>query len=91
MKKLDEASQKKNSNLFMESTPEQRKSLLIDLDKEAKELRKTKKRKIQITIFSAFKQLTLWGYFTSEPGATKALRLCGGSRQVRRLYTLQKR
>jgi hypothetical protein len=35
MTKLDEASQKKNSKSFMESTPEQRKALLIDLDKEA--------------------------------------------------------
>ena len=74
MTKLDEASQKKNSNSFMESTPEQRKALLVDLDKEATALNKSKKPEDPSHYFSAFKQLTLWGYFTSEPGATKALR-----------------
>jgi len=47
---------------------------LVDLDKEAKEYGKTKKQDDPNHYFSQVKQLTLWGYFTSEPGATKALR-----------------
>jgi Gluconate 2-dehydrogenase subunit 3 len=37
---LDKASKKLNSKSFMESTPEERKSLLISLEKEAKEFNK---------------------------------------------------
>lgn len=74
MGKLDDASKKKNNKSFMESTPEERKALLIDLDKEAKDYAKNKKPDDPNHYFSLMKQLTLMGYFTSEPGATKALR-----------------
>ena len=74
IKKLDEASKKLNSKSFMESTPEQRKALLVTLDKEAKEYQKTAKPEDPKHYFTMFKQLTLSGFFTSEVGATKALR-----------------
>ena len=82
IKKLDEASKKLNSKSFMESTPEQRTALLIALDKEAKEeaAKATEEKKTNPTkefpkhYFTMMKQLTLSGYFTSEVGATKALR-----------------
>lgn len=74
MKKLDEASKKKNSKSFMESSPDERHNLLVDLDKEAGEYKKNKKSEDPNHYFSLMKQLTLWGYFTSKPGATKALR-----------------
>lgn len=74
MKKLDEAAKKLNSKSFMESTPEQRKALLVSLDKEAKEYQKTAKPEDPKHYFTMFKQLTLSGFFTSEVGATKALR-----------------
>ena len=74
MKKLDEASKKKNSKTFMESSPEQRHDLLVDLDKEAKEYQKTKKKEDPNHYFRMMKELTLWGYFTSEVGAKQALR-----------------
>ena len=74
MQKLDDASKKKNSKSFMESTPQQRHDLLVELDKEAKDYNKSKKPEDPNHYFSMYKQLTLWGYFTSEPGATKALR-----------------
>ena len=45
---------------FLDLTPAQRHDLLVSLDKEH--------------YFSMMKQLTLWGFFSSEPGATKALR-----------------
>ena len=74
MKKLDEASKKKNSKTFMESSAEQRHDLLVDLDKEAKEYQKTKKKEDPNHYFRMMKELTLWGYFTSEVGAKQALR-----------------
>jgi hypothetical protein len=82
IKKLDEASKKLNGKSFMESTPEQRNTLLVALDKEAKEeaARAAEEKKTNPTkefskhYFTMMKQLTLSGYFTSEVGATKALR-----------------
>ncbi len=71
---LNEASKKKNGKSFMESTPEQRHDLLVDLDKEQKEYMDKKKKEDPAHYFRMMKELTLWGYFTSEPGATKALR-----------------
>ena len=75
MNKLNEASKKKfNGNGFMKITPEQRKELLTEIDKEQKEYGKSKKKEDEAHYFTQMKQLTLLGYFTSEPGATQALR-----------------
>ena len=74
MQQLNEASKKKNGHGFLESSPEQRHDLLVDLDKEQKEHGKNKKDDDPVHYFRMMKELTLWGYFTSEPGATKALR-----------------
>jgi hypothetical protein len=74
MQKLDAACKAKNGKSFMESTPEQRHDLLVDLDKEQKEYMGKKKKDDPSHYFRMMKELTLWGYFTSEPGATKALR-----------------
>ena len=74
IKKLDEASKTKNSKSFMESTPAQRHDLLVALDKEQHDYQKSKKRDDPNHYFRMMKELTLWGYFTSEEGATKALR-----------------
>lgn len=73
MNKLNEASDKKFKDGFMQITPEQRKQLLIEIDTEAKDYNKTKKKEEPSHYFGMMKQLTLLGYFTSEPGATKAL------------------
>jgi hypothetical protein len=74
MQKLDDASKKKSGKSFMESTPEQRHDLLVDLDKEASAYGKTKKKEDPAHYFRMMKELTLWGFFTSKPGATEALR-----------------
>jgi hypothetical protein len=73
MSKVNEASDKKFSGGFMQITPEQRKELLIEIDNEAKDFNKKKKREDPPHYFTMMKQLTLLGYFTSEPGATQAL------------------
>jgi hypothetical protein len=74
IQKLEEASKKKNGKAFLDSTPEQRHDLLVDLDNEAKEYMKNKKKEDPKHYFRMIKELTLWGFFTSEVGATKALR-----------------
>lgn len=74
IKKLDDACKKTHSNGFLKASPEQRTSLLIALDKEAKENQKTKKHEDPSHYFTMMKQLTLLGFFTSKPGAEQALR-----------------
>jgi len=74
MGKLNEACDKKHGHGFMKATPEQRKEVLIELDKEQKEYTKSKKTDDPSHYFNLMKQLTLLGYFTSEIGATQALR-----------------
>jgi len=74
MKLLNEASKKKNGHGFLESSVQERHDLLVELDKEQKAYANTKKKDDPTHYFRMMKELTLWGYFTSEAGATKALR-----------------
>jgi hypothetical protein len=48
--------------------------MIVDLDAEAKKYQETKKEDQPTHYFTMIKQLTLWGYFSSEIGATQALR-----------------
>ena len=72
--KLNDASRKKFDKVFVEITPEQKHALLTDLDTEQKEYTNTKKEGDAAHYFRLMKELTLLGYFTSEIGATQALR-----------------
>lgn len=74
MKKLNEASTKASGKTFMQASVEQRHNLLVALDKEAAAFQKTKKPDETKHYFTMLKELTLWGFFSSELGATKALR-----------------
>ena len=78
IKKLDSASLKKNKMLFMDATDEERKTLLIEVDGEAKryneERERAKKKEPPPHYFTLMKQLVLLGFFTSKPGATQVLR-----------------
>lgn len=74
LQKINELSNTQFKKAFTEATPEQRTQLLTQLDKEQKEYRKTKKDGEPNHYFALMKQLTLLGFFTSEQGATKALR-----------------
>nr|WP_199075120.1 gluconate 2-dehydrogenase subunit 3 family protein [Pedobacter sp. ASV19] len=84
---LDAACKKMHGSGFLKVTPAQRESLLVNLDKEAKEYQskkggleevERKKNKdfagLPNHYFTMMKQLTLLGYFTSEAGCTQALR-----------------
>jgi hypothetical protein len=76
LKKLDEASDKQFKKRFADITPEQKTSLLAQIDKERVDYNKRegKKENDPTHYFQTLKELTLLGYFTSEQGATKALR-----------------
>jgi hypothetical protein len=89
MKQLNDDFNKKYGTAFMKATSQQRHDFLVDLDKEAKEHQKkraesmsqqnnndknAKKTEMPNHYFTLMKQLTLWGYFTSKEGMTKALR-----------------
>lgn len=71
---LNELAQANAGNDFLLLTPEERTALLTGLDKEAKTHEESKMEGAKSHYFSMMKQLTLWGYFSSEVGATKALR-----------------
>ena len=97
LQQLDEACEKMHGHGFMKATPEQRKELLIAVDKEVSEYRKkqdAKKKELEEIsrplakytsgtenpnwlpnhYFQQMKQLTIFGYFTSQKGRTEALR-----------------
>lgn len=71
---LNQASKQKNGKYFLEASPVDRKALLIELDKEQAAYMAKKKPEDPAHYFRMMKELTIWGYFTSEPGATQALR-----------------
>jgi hypothetical protein len=72
MTKLNEACKAKHKHGFMHASAEQRKELLVALDKERADYQKTKKKEDPNHYFQYFKQLTIMGYFTSETGRRKA-------------------
>jgi hypothetical protein len=74
LQQVNDESNKKFKTDFMESTPDQRKQLLNELDREQKAFASSKKKDDPHHYFRMMKELTLLGYFTSEVGATKALR-----------------
>ena len=55
---------------FKSLIADQKIELLTKFDIEARESKKSN----TLHFFTMIKQLTIWGYFTSEPGVTKALR-----------------
>lgn len=74
MGKINDASTKKFDKVFMELTPEQKHDLLSGIDKEQQEYTSKKKATDAAHYFRLMKELTLLGYFSSEIGATQALR-----------------
>ena len=72
--KINDASKKKFDKVFLEMTPDQRHQLLVDIDKEQQDYTGKKKTSDPAHYFRLMKELTLLGYFTSEIGATQALR-----------------
>jgi glucoside 3-dehydrogenase (cytochrome c) hitch-hiker subunit len=62
---------------FMQATPQQRTAALTEIDREARRYNQApghEKDGKAPHWFTLMKQLTLYGFFTSEPGATKVAR-----------------
>ncbi len=74
MKTLNDVCKQKNGKSFLDCTPQQRHDYLVGLDKEQKDEQAKKKAGDPTHYFRMMKELTLWGYFTSLPGATKNLK-----------------
>ncbi len=72
--RVNEASKKKSNKSFSDLELKEKQSLLEGLDREAKEYEIAKTKGGDSHYFTMMKQLTVWGYFSSEAGATKALR-----------------
>ena len=72
--RINQAADKAFNKQFIDLDAKQKHELLVSIDKEATEYRKKMKEGDPEHYFSLIKQLTLFGYFTSKPGATKALR-----------------
>ena len=72
---LQDNCKKKYGKPFQRCTPGQRQEFLVALDQEQKDYTKNKKSGDAPHYFRQMKDLTLWGYFTSEIGCTQALRM----------------
>lgn len=71
---IQDQCKQKTGKTFSKSSPEQRLTFLNGLDAEQKAYYKSKKPSDPPLFFRQMKDLTLWGYFTSEIGSTQALR-----------------
>jgi DNA helicase IV len=74
LKTLNDLATKQKGKDFLSLEAAQRTELLTEVDKEMKEYQKNKKKEDPNHYFRMMKELTLLGYFTSEIGATQALR-----------------
>ena len=74
IQQLNKAADKKYAAAFMQLTSQQKEGLLTIIDKEAEEYNASNGEQMPPHYFSLMKQLTLLGFFTSKPGATKLLR-----------------
>jgi len=72
--KINHAAQEKHGNDFMLLDAAQKESLLIALWEQAQSYGEAKAESAPVHYFTMMHQLTNWGYFSSEPGATQALR-----------------
>ena len=71
IKKIDDACNVMHGNHFLESEATQKKELIVSIDKEAADYRKNKTSGEPNHYFTMIKQLTLLGFFTSEPALTQ--------------------
>lgn len=71
---LNDACNKQMNKNFIDCTAAEKKSFLTTIDSETKKYQKEKKQDAPNHYFQMMKQLTIFGYFSSEIGATQALR-----------------
>lgn len=69
---FDKSCKDQYGHSFLKLSPEDQEKAVADLDKKV--LGKNKEKDKDLSFYRRFKELTLLGFFTSEPGATKTLR-----------------
>ena len=74
LQKLDQESKSRYGKTFLKCRPQLRHDLLTELDTEQRSYNQTRKSGDPRHYFRVMKDLVLWGYFSSEIGATQALR-----------------
>ncbi len=74
MNQLNEIANKDFKKQFIQLNDEDKKSLLIEIDLEAKSYNANTQNSNEPHYFTLMKQMTLLGFFTSEVGSTKVLR-----------------
>ncbi len=74
IQKLKAQSENRYQRSFLQLNADEKTALLNELDQEAAAYGKNRQDADPEHYFNMMKQLTIWGYFSSEPGATQALR-----------------
>lgn len=74
LNKLEESANRKYKKGFKQLDADERTNLLVEIDAEQNEYHSNKEPEQPNHYFRMIKQLTLLGFFTSELGATQALR-----------------
>jgi hypothetical protein len=74
MKALESKCKELYGQSFTSASSQQRHDLLVSLEKEAKAYNEKKEKNTPVHYYTMMKQLTLWGFFSSETGMTKTLR-----------------
>jgi len=69
---IQEAAKKKYNIPFIKLTDSQKFDTMLFFDQEAQKV--SDRKEDQVHFFTMVNQLTVWGFFSSEPGATQALR-----------------
>ncbi len=69
---LQETTRKKYNTSFSRLTADQKNEMLLYFDNESK--KESGEGANQVHFFTMLNELTVWGFFSSEPGATQALR-----------------
>lgn len=71
---VEAAAEEAHGKSFMDLTADERHTLILSIDQQATQYDATRGAGARHHGFSLVKQLTLWGYFTSEVGSKEALR-----------------
>lgn len=74
LQKVDQEAKSRYGKTFLKCSPAMRHDLLTELDIEQRTYNQSRKSGDPKHYFRVIKDLVLWGYFSSEVGATQALR-----------------
>lgn len=71
---IQQTAKNKYNSSFIKLTDRQKADMMLFFDQESQKVINEKEERDHVHFFTMLNQLTVWGYFSSEPGATQALR-----------------